>query len=123
MFKEWDNDKGGYRIKWLDDTHALVVFADANVGASDPSLVMSEAKARFLQLNARICPSFSTPLHPSLAASAPTTDPMQRRSSSRLRPVRSDTVPQCQTPLTAVARPSPSQPTTTLPHLKCTAGQ
>lgn len=34
MFKEWDNDKGGYRIKWLDDTNALVVFADAIVGVS-----------------------------------------------------------------------------------------
>jgi len=28
IFKEWDNDKGGYRIKWLDDVNALVVFAD-----------------------------------------------------------------------------------------------
>nr|ODN86668.1 hypothetical protein L203_03915 [Cryptococcus depauperatus CBS 7841]ODO04354.1 hypothetical protein L204_00713 [Cryptococcus depauperatus CBS 7855] len=31
MFKDWDNEKGGYRIKWLDDTNALIVFADANV--------------------------------------------------------------------------------------------
>ncbi|WVQ80291.1 hypothetical protein IAT38_002396 [Cryptococcus sp. DSM 104549] len=31
MFKEWDADKGGYRIKWLDDVNALVVFADAGV--------------------------------------------------------------------------------------------
>lgn len=48
MFKEWDNDKGGYRIKWLDDTHALVVFADANVGASGSiPFVMSELKRDF----------------------------------------------------------------------------
>ncbi|ODN75892.1 hypothetical protein L202_05880 [Cryptococcus amylolentus CBS 6039] len=31
MFKDWESDKGGYRIKWLDDTNALIVFADANV--------------------------------------------------------------------------------------------
>ncbi|WVQ76410.1 hypothetical protein IAR50_006076 [Cryptococcus sp. DSM 104548] len=31
MFKDWEADKGGYRIKWLDDTNALIVFADANV--------------------------------------------------------------------------------------------
>lgn len=124
MFKEWDNDKGGYRIKWLDDTHALVVFADANVGASGSiPLVMSEAKARFLQLNALICPSFLTLLHPLLAVSDLTTDPMQLKLSSRLLPVHSDTVPQCQTPLTAAALLSPSQPTLTLPHLRCIAGQ
>ena len=32
MFKDHENDKGGFRIKWLDDTNALVVFADAGVG-------------------------------------------------------------------------------------------
>lgn len=32
MFKEYENDKGGFRIKWVDDTNALVVFADAGVG-------------------------------------------------------------------------------------------
>ncbi|KAK8845371.1 hypothetical protein IAR55_006084 [Kwoniella newhampshirensis] len=31
MFKEWENEKGGFRIKWLDDVNALVVFADASV--------------------------------------------------------------------------------------------
>ncbi|WWD22316.1 hypothetical protein CI109_106807 [Kwoniella shandongensis] len=31
MFKEWENDKGGFRIKWLDDVNALVVFADAPI--------------------------------------------------------------------------------------------
>jgi len=31
IFKEWENDKGGFRIKWLDDVNALVVFADATV--------------------------------------------------------------------------------------------
>lgn len=45
MFKEWDNDKGGYRIKWLDDTNALVVFADAIVGVSGSiPFVVCEAK-------------------------------------------------------------------------------
>ncbi|TXT07400.1 hypothetical protein VHUM_03120 [Vanrija humicola] len=31
IFKEWESDKGGFRIKWLDDVNAMVVFADANV--------------------------------------------------------------------------------------------
>lgn len=124
MFKEWDNDKGGYRIKWLDDTNALVVFADANVGVSGFILfVVSEAKARYSQLNALTCPSFSTPLHPSLAVSDPTIGPTQLKLSSHSLPGRSVTVLPCQTPLTAVALLSPSQPTTTWPHPKCTAEQ
>ena len=36
MFKDYENDKGGFRIKWVDDTNALVVFADAGVGAYIP---------------------------------------------------------------------------------------
>lgn len=32
MFKDYENDKGGFRIKWLDDVNALVVFVDAGVG-------------------------------------------------------------------------------------------
>ncbi len=31
-FSIWENDKGGFRIKWIDDVTALVVFADAGVG-------------------------------------------------------------------------------------------
>ncbi|EIW67897.1 hypothetical protein TREMEDRAFT_57386, partial [Tremella mesenterica DSM 1558] len=31
MFKEWETEKGGFRIKWVDDTNALVVFGDANI--------------------------------------------------------------------------------------------
>ncbi|TYJ52366.1 hypothetical protein B9479_007022 [Cryptococcus floricola] len=46
MFKDWESDKGGYRIKWLDDTNALIVFADANVGQS----------AFRLRLREPICP-------------------------------------------------------------------
>lgn len=33
IFKEWETDKGGFRIKWRDDVNAMVVFVDANVGA------------------------------------------------------------------------------------------
>jgi hypothetical protein len=32
MFKDWENEKGGFRIKWVDDVNALVVFSDALVG-------------------------------------------------------------------------------------------
>src|ERR1700761_2460499 len=31
-FSEWDNANGGFKIKWIDDTSLLVVFADATVG-------------------------------------------------------------------------------------------
>lgn len=34
IFKEWEADKGGFRIKWMDDVNALVVFSDASVGGS-----------------------------------------------------------------------------------------
>lgn len=33
IFKEWETEKGGFRIKWRDDVNAMVVFVDANVGA------------------------------------------------------------------------------------------
>lgn len=33
-FAQWEGDKGGFRIKWIDDVTALVVFQDANVGTS-----------------------------------------------------------------------------------------
>jgi len=29
---EWDGPNGGFKIKWIDDTSLLVVFADATVG-------------------------------------------------------------------------------------------
>ena len=32
-FSEWENANGGFKIKWIDDTSLLVVFADATVGA------------------------------------------------------------------------------------------
>lgn len=53
MFKEWDNDKGGYRIKWLDDTNALVVFADAIV-----------AKRAYLSFLLNPPPSFTGSIRP-----------------------------------------------------------
>lgn len=37
-FSEWENVMGGFRIKWIDDTSLLVVFADAGVGKSFYSL-------------------------------------------------------------------------------------
>ena len=32
-FAEWENANGGFKIKWIDDTSLLIVFADATVGA------------------------------------------------------------------------------------------
>lgn len=31
-FAGWETEKGGFKIKWIDDVTALVVFADATVG-------------------------------------------------------------------------------------------
>jgi hypothetical protein len=31
-FTEWDNANGGFKIKWIDDTSLLVVFADPTIG-------------------------------------------------------------------------------------------
>ena len=31
-FSDWENSNGGFKIKWIDDTSLLVVFADAGVG-------------------------------------------------------------------------------------------
>lgn len=31
-FAEWENANGGFKIKWIDDTSLLIVFADATVG-------------------------------------------------------------------------------------------
>ena len=33
-FAEWENANGGFKIKWIDDTSLLIVFADATVGES-----------------------------------------------------------------------------------------
>ena len=33
-FSEWETANGGFKIKWIDDTSLLVVFADATVGKS-----------------------------------------------------------------------------------------
>ncbi|WWC57869.1 uncharacterized protein I303_100404 [Kwoniella dejecticola CBS 10117] len=53
LFKEWESDKGGYRIKWLDDVNALVVFADASV-----------AKRAYLSLLLNRPPQFSGLIKP-----------------------------------------------------------
>lgn len=31
IFKDYENEKGGFRIKWVDDNNALAVFGDASI--------------------------------------------------------------------------------------------
>ncbi|GAA94483.1 uncharacterized protein L969DRAFT_43476 [Mixia osmundae IAM 14324] len=31
LFSEWEDDRGGYKIKWVDDETCLLIFADAGV--------------------------------------------------------------------------------------------
>jgi hypothetical protein len=38
-FQPWAEDKGGYKIKWIDDVTALAVFNDATVGAYSASFM------------------------------------------------------------------------------------
>lgn len=33
-FSEYENQSGGFKIKWRDDTSLLIVFQDATVGKS-----------------------------------------------------------------------------------------
>lgn len=33
-FAPWEDEKGGFKIKWVDDTSVLIIFADAAVGRS-----------------------------------------------------------------------------------------
>lgn len=56
IFKEWETEKGGFRIKWRDDVNAMVVFVDANVGAllrlsDERQLTSSSSQARVSQLD------------------------------------------------------------------------
>lgn len=48
IFCEWENDKGGFRIKWLDDVNALVVFADATVAKRAYLALLVSPPANFL---------------------------------------------------------------------------
>ncbi|KAH9081806.1 hypothetical protein EDB83DRAFT_2214526 [Lactarius deliciosus] len=49
-FSEWENANGGFKIKWIDDTSLLVVFADATV-----------AKRAYLSIIANPPAMFSSP--------------------------------------------------------------
>lgn len=40
-FQPWAEDKGGYKIKWIDDVTALAVFNDATVGESQRAVSLS----------------------------------------------------------------------------------
>ncbi|PWN19587.1 hypothetical protein BCV69DRAFT_284218 [Microstroma glucosiphilum] len=32
VFSAWEDDNGGFRIKWVDDTNAMVIFSDPSTG-------------------------------------------------------------------------------------------
>jgi hypothetical protein len=67
VFIDYEDDRGGYRIKWIDDTGCLLVFNDAMVGEwrfpptlffchrADPAIIA--AKRAFLNLTANPHPS------------------------------------------------------------------
>jgi hypothetical protein len=43
IFSHWEDDRGGFKIKWVDDTTALIIFADAAPGVYAP---VNEGKKR-----------------------------------------------------------------------------
>ncbi|KAI0348133.1 hypothetical protein BDW22DRAFT_1350286 [Trametopsis cervina] len=59
-FSEWENANGGFKIKWLDDTSLLIVFADATV-----------AKRAYLHTLAYPPAIFTTPTSPTTALIKP----------------------------------------------------
>lgn len=74
IFKDWEAEKGGFRIKWVDDVNALVVFNDATVGActlaqfsntlperSPTDHLIHIAKRAYLHLLLNPPPTFTTP--------------------------------------------------------------
>ncbi|KAI0043522.1 hypothetical protein FA95DRAFT_1609304 [Auriscalpium vulgare] len=59
-FAEWETVNGGFKIKWIDDTSALIVFQDATV-----------AKRAYLQILANPPATFSSPTTESSAVIRP----------------------------------------------------
>ncbi|GAA5956588.1 hypothetical protein JCM3765_003493 [Sporobolomyces pararoseus] len=61
LLSEWEDDRGGFKVKWRDDTSAWIVFSEASV-----------AKRAFLSLLTSPPPSLlppgSTKLHPNISA-------------------------------------------------------
>jgi len=51
VFAEWEDERGGFKFKWIDDTSCLIVFADPGV-----------AKRAFLTVLSNPPPSLTTPL-------------------------------------------------------------
>lgn len=32
LFRDWEDDRGGFKIKWIDDSSLFIVFADSITG-------------------------------------------------------------------------------------------
>jgi len=69
-FGEYENERGGFRIKWIDDTSLLIVFNDAAVGeltvqiAAMDDLLLTDgraAKKAYLQTLVNPPPQFMSP--------------------------------------------------------------
>ncbi len=86
VFSKWSEDKGGYKIKWIDDVTALAVFADATVGEwsdAKPLIVQADVPCVTLsQPNELTLLSFLTRLRSFHHQQPfdPTTVPMLKRS-------------------------------------------
>lgn len=114
IFAEWEDDRGGFKIKWVDDTSCLIVFGDAGVGASMPSafwrrMLTSGGRQPSGPLSPRSPTSLPTSLTPAtrlnrLPSSAPTPAPTSRPSLPRSRTGRARGA----TPLTRPTRRCPT---------------
>jgi len=54
-FTEWETVNGGFKIKWIDDTNLLMVFADAGVGEQQLLAAAMTITDSVLQQSGRIC--------------------------------------------------------------------
>ena len=77
---EYENDRGGFKIKWIDDTSLLIVFNDAAVGASivilqprQRALIhgLSIAKKAYLSTLVNPPPQFTSPTSDSVVVLRP----------------------------------------------------
>ena len=78
-FSEWENANGGFKIKWIDDTSLLVVFADPSVGehfslyptSGTNGYLLQTAKRAYLAIIANPPAIFSSPTSDSSAIIRP----------------------------------------------------
>ena len=89
-FSDWENAAGGFKIKWIDDTSLLVVFADPTVGEHShgplpypalTSIIVYKQLSEHISLSSQAHLRYFHHPHPTLPPSfVPMMDRMLKRS-------------------------------------------